>query len=69
MRLSDRRETVGAYERPLSLSTTTTRLPLWPRLLSPSKAMPPVIEPSPITATTRRSGALLRATAAAIPWA
>ena len=31
----------------------------WPRLLSPSNAMPPVIEPSPMTATTRRLGSSL----------
>ncbi len=49
----------GAYDRPLSLSTITQRAPLWPKLLSASKAMPPVIEPSPITATTLRSVAPL----------
>jgi hypothetical protein len=54
-RLSLSFDTVGAYERPLSLSTSTARAPEWPRLLRPSKAMPPVIEPSPTTATTRRS--------------
>ena len=32
-----------------------TLRPEWPRLLRPSNAMPPVIEPSPMTATTRRS--------------
>ena len=46
---------VGAYERPLSLSTMVTLHSEWPRLFSPSNAMPPVIEPSPITATTWRS--------------
>ena len=47
-RLSDSLEMVGAYDRPLSLSTIVTLHSEWPRLLRPSKAMPPVIEPSPM---------------------
>ena len=68
MRLSDNRPTVGAYERPLSFSTIVTLRPLWPRLLSPSNAMPPVMDPSPMTATTRRLPPVV-ASAVASPWA
>ena len=46
---------VGAVARPLSLRMMTARLSEWPRLLRPSNAMPPVSEPSPMTATSRRS--------------
>ena len=63
------RETVGAYDRPLSLRTMSTLRPLWPMLLRASKAMPPVIDPSPMTATTRRSSSPLRCRAVARPWA
>ena len=59
---------MGAYDRPLSFRTMTTRLFVLPRLLRPSNAMPPVIEPSPITATTRRSMPF-NATAVAMPCA
>ena len=51
VRLLESLETVGAQERPLSLSTMITLRSLWPRLLSASYAMPPVSEPSPMTAT------------------
>ena len=46
-------------------------LPAWPRLFNPSKAMPPVIEPSPMIATMRRSGASSGAISSAVasPWA
>ncbi|CPU66085.1 Uncharacterised protein [Mycobacteroides abscessus] len=47
---------VGEYERPLSLTTTTSRRSwLSAMLLSASQAMPPVSAPSPMTATTCRS--------------
>ena len=52
--LSPSFEIVGAYERPLSLRMMIALRPECPRLLSPSKAMPPVIDPSPMIATTRR---------------
>ena len=46
---------VGAYERPLSLTTMTTgRSCAAAMLFSASHAMPPVRAPSPITATTGR---------------
>ena len=68
MRLSDSLEIVGAYERPLSLRMIVTLLSEWPRLFSPSMAMPPVSEPSPTTTTTRRSSPrVLKAVAR--PWA
>ena len=60
------RLTVGAYERPLSLRMMTARRWLWPRLFRASNAMPPVIDPSPMMATTvrwsspRRSSAVRR---------
>ncbi len=46
--LADSIDTVGAYERPLSLRTMITRLSPWPMLLIASYAMPPVIDPSPM---------------------
>ena len=47
---------VGAYERPLSLTTITRRRVLSSlMLLSASQVMPPVSAPSPTTATTYRS--------------
>ena len=44
-------------------------LPELPRLLRPSNAMPPVMAPSPITATTRRPVPAADASAVASPWA
>ena len=51
--------TVGAYERPLSL-TTITRGTLGPAAmeLRASQAMPPVSAPSPTTATVQESSPL-----------
>ncbi|CAB4733759.1 unannotated protein [freshwater metagenome] len=68
-RASVRLEMVGAYERPLSFSTMMTRRLEWPRLLSASYAMPPVIEPSPITATMCRRGSCPASRATARPYA
>ena len=45
---------VGAYERPLSLTTTTTGRLAAALVLSASHAMPPVSDPSPTIATTLR---------------
>ena len=44
--------TFGAIDMPLSLSTTTIGVPRPPACPIASKATPPVIAPSPITATT-----------------
>ena len=44
--------TLGSMDILLSLSMTNTSLFMNPALLSASKACPPVIAPSPITATT-----------------
>ena len=70
MRLLDSFDTVGAYERPLSLRTMITLRSLWPRLFSASYAMPPVSEPSPMTATMcRRLGSAPLSRATARPYA
>jgi hypothetical protein len=45
---------VGAYERPLSLTTITNGFFAPAMLLSASQHMPPVSAPSPTTATTWR---------------
>jgi hypothetical protein len=47
--------TFGAIDISLSLRTTRNGRFRMPALLRPSKAMPPVRAPSPMTATTRRS--------------
>ncbi|MBA7620660.1 hypothetical protein ES703_28014 [subsurface metagenome] len=44
--------TEGEIDIPLSLSTTQTLEPRWPAWFNASRAMPPVIAPSPIIATT-----------------
>ncbi len=44
--------TLGRIDIELSLSTTIIRVPRCPAWFIASKAMPAVIEPSPITATT-----------------
>ena len=69
----------GGVARPLSLRMMIALRPEWPRLFNPSKAMPPVIEPSPMMATTRRSapaatprssaGSPPISSAVAMPWA
>lgn len=46
---------VGAYDRPLSLTTITRGLPEVAMLFSASQHMPPVSAPSPTTATTERA--------------
>ena len=54
----------------MSFRTMITLRSEWPRLLSASYAMPPVIEPSPITATMwRRSGSAPLSRATASPYA
>src|SRR5271154_174256 len=67
-RCAARPPTVGAYERPLSLTTMTTgRSRPAAIVLSASQLMPPVSEPSPTTATTARSDSPLIANALASP--
>ena len=46
--------TLGSMEMRLSFKTTRRSESAAPALFSPSKASPPVMEPSPITATTLR---------------
>ena len=46
---------VGAYDRPLSLTTMTSWFFAEAMLLSASQHIPPVSAPSPTTATTCRS--------------
>jgi len=59
---------VGSYERPLSLTTMTSRRSCpAAMLLRASQAMPPVSAPSPTTATTCRSTAPRSAYAFAMP--
>ena len=60
--------TFGAMLMPLSLSTTMTRVRLWPMLFIASKAMPAVSAPSPMIATTWWSSRL-RSRATAMPCA
>ncbi|MDF2920737.1 MAG: hypothetical protein K0S70_4955 [Microbacterium sp.] len=59
---------VGAYERPLSLTTMTRLRSLSSEmLLSASHVIPPVSEPSPTTVTTWRSVRPVRAKAREMP--
>ena len=59
---------VGAYERPLSLTTITRLRSLSSEmLLSASHVMPPVSAPSPTTATTWRSRRPVRISARETP--
>jgi len=46
---------LGAIDMPLSLSTTTIEVPRPPAWPIASKATPPVMPPSPMTATTLAS--------------
>ena len=61
---------VGAYERPLSLTTMTRgRSVSVAMLLRASQAMPPVSAPSPMTATVCRPLSPRTRRPSAIPWA
>ena len=53
--IGDSAPTFGAIDMPLSLRTTTIGVPRPPAWPIASKATPPVIAPSPMTATTRPS--------------
>ena len=59
--------TALSMEMPLSLRITKTLAPASPAWLRASKAMPPVIEPSPITAMWLRLSLPCRCAATAIP--
>ena len=65
----DSAPTLGEIDIPLSLRITTIGVPRPPACETASKATPPVIEPSPITATTLPSSVPPRSIASLMPTA